>query len=200
LHSLTAQLAAMEAVAHSLLRQLTGKDRVGTLEQVLAHLNAAVHRARRENRISKTTAARLISFSASARHKIKMSDHELKLVLHCLSAKYHSRVEPPPKIDRKNFPPMAPKMPAIQLPPTSCDAPAPSVASLSDAQEAPPPPNPPPTPAIQMMQPPQPMMPVHAATVNCWYQHRSGTMYFGMPPAGGVVRQGTIVNGELVEM
>lgn len=188
----------MEAAAHSLLRQLTGKDRVGTLEQVLAYLNTAVHRARRENRISKTTAARLISFSASARHKIKMSDHDLKVVLQCLSTKDHSRAEPPPKFDRKNFPPMAPKMPAIQLPPTSCEVPAPSVTSLSDAQEAPPPPNPPPMPAIQMMQP-QPMMPTNAE-VSCWYQHRSGTMYFGMPPAGGVVRQGTIVDGELVEM
>ena len=75
----------MEAAARSLLRQLTGKNR-SNLGQVLIELNAAVHSARRENRISKATAARLLHFSASARHKIKLSDHEIQNVLRCLSA------------------------------------------------------------------------------------------------------------------
>lgn len=188
----------MEATAHSLLRQLTGKDRVGTLEQVLGYLNTAVHRSRRENRISKTTATRLISFSTSARHKIKMSDYDIQLVLRCVSQQHHPRAETPPTLDRKNFPPMG--MPAIQLPPTSCDVPAPTVSSLATAQEALPPAPQQPTPAIQMMQQmAPPMMPMQHKE-NCWYQHRSGTMFFGVPPPEGVVRQGRIVDGGLVGM
>lgn len=209
----------METAARSLLRQLTGKNRIVSLGQVLTELNAAVHRARRENRISKTAAEQLLHFSASARHKIKLSDHDIKIVLRCLSTakNNHAATEPPPALDSTNFPAMVSSkkavldadaetsMPPIRLPPT-CTTPATPISpELATA------PAPAPTLAIQMMNPPPPQQPQQPQTMmmpppmpvldaNCWYRHRSGTMYFGVPPAEGVVSHGRIVHGELVGM
>ncbi len=189
----------MEAAARSLLCQLTGKNRIGHLGEVLADLNAAVHRARRENRISKTTAARLLHFSASTRHKIKLSDHEIQIVLRCLSAtKNHAATELQLALDSTNFPAMPSSkkkqkeavlaagaeasMPPLRLPCAVPAAPAPPKSML----------------AMQKMKPAPPPMP--ALDANCWYRHRTGTMYFGVPPAEGVVSHGRIVHGELVGM